>query len=508
MKRISILLAVCLLLSIPAQAATPASFHYESDQLGFSLTVPGISQDEIIAEETDTCVNFYHVPSREKYGGKIGSIEVITPRSDFFSRHYDDMVYQIIAMGEDQVFLWKTPGGGSHTGGDFLDSFRRVSSAFSMENLRKGLVPAQPDSWPALQTTRHLAYLPANDGLARPNASLTRGELAQMLYALLDASNKADSYQSSFSDTTGKDCTQAVAYLASYGILTGYADGTFRPDVPVSRAAFAVLLHRCQFAAPVGQYGEEFEFADVPAGYWAEKYIYSAKVLGWLQGSADGLFHPEREITRAEAVTAINRILGRDESVTELLSVSNPFSDLAESHWAYMNVLEAAGALKGNASMSGTFESSVPENTSAYHFSSEADGWAVSKGQLFHTTDGGKNWDKVGNPFTCTVSGLCFFNEREGVLLGESKETSCILLRTYDGGETWDNLLADPATLASYLPAGQFPTEKSLMESIVSAELRPASRTAVYLTIRYHPYESIHVYDFEATRQTVITANR
>ena len=55
MKRISILLAVCLLLSIPAQAATPASFHYESDQLGFSLTVPGISKDEIIAEETDTC---------------------------------------------------------------------------------------------------------------------------------------------------------------------------------------------------------------------------------------------------------------------------------------------------------------------------------------------------------------------------------------------------------------------------------------------------------------------
>ena len=87
-------------------------------------------------------------------------------------------------------------------------------------------------------------------------------------------------------------------------------------------------------------------------------------------------------------------------------------------------------------------------------------------------------------------------------------QDSCILLRTYDGGETWDNLLADPATLASYLPAGQFPTEKSLMESIVSAELRPASRTAVYLTIRYHPYESIHVYDFEATRQTVITANR
>ena len=342
MKRISILLAVCLLLSIPAQAAAPAVFQYQSSQLGFSITVPGICQGEVIAEETDTGVNFYHAPSREKYGGEIGSVVVVSPRSDFFSGHYDDMAYQIIAMGKNRVFLWKVPGGGAPTGGDFLDAFRRVSSAFSMENLRKGLVPAQPDGWPKLQTTRHLAYLPVSGGLARPDAPLTRGELAQMLYTLLDAGNKADSYRVPFSDTAGKDCAQAVAYLASYGILTGYADGTFHPDAPISRAAFTVLLHRCQFAAPVGQYGEEFVLADVPAGYWAETYIYSTKVLGWLQGGADGLFHPEREITRAEAVTAINRMLGRDESVTELLSVKNPFSDLAESHWACANVLEAA----------------------------------------------------------------------------------------------------------------------------------------------------------------------
>ena len=130
MKRISILLAICLLLGIPAQAAAPAVFQYQSSRLGFSITIPGISQDEIIAEETDTGVNFYHAPSREKYGGEIGSIVVVSPRSDFFSGHYDDMAYQIIAMGKNQVFLWKTPGGGTPTGGDFLDAFRRVSSAF------------------------------------------------------------------------------------------------------------------------------------------------------------------------------------------------------------------------------------------------------------------------------------------------------------------------------------------------------------------------------------------
>ena len=68
MKRISILLAICLLLGIPAQAAAPALFQYQSSQLGFSVTVPGIRQDEIIAEETDTGVNFYHVPSVKNTG--------------------------------------------------------------------------------------------------------------------------------------------------------------------------------------------------------------------------------------------------------------------------------------------------------------------------------------------------------------------------------------------------------------------------------------------------------
>ena len=112
-----------------------------------------------------------------------------------------------------------------------------------------------------------------------------------------------------------------------------------------------------------------------------------------------------------------------DESVTELLTVENPFSDLAESHWAYGNVLEAAGVLKDNASVPEAWIDPVPKNTSAYHFSSESDGWAASEGQLFHTTNGGKNWDKVGRPLACTVSGLFFFSEQKGILLGSSEET-------------------------------------------------------------------------------------
>ena len=124
MKRISILLAICLLLGIPAQAAAPAVFQYQSSQLGFSITVPGICQGEVIAEETDTGVNFYHAPSREKYGGEIGSVAVVSPRSDFFSGHYDDMAYQIITniAGAERIF-------------EILDTESKISDADGVTKL-------------------------------------------------------------------------------------------------------------------------------------------------------------------------------------------------------------------------------------------------------------------------------------------------------------------------------------------------------------------------------------
>lgn len=321
---------------------------------------------------------------------------------------------------------------------------------------------------------------------------------------MLESNNKSQSYQEKFSDVSEGDCKQAVNYLASYGILEGYPDGTFHPDAPVSRAAFAVLLHRCQFSAPVGRYGDEVtDFPDVYPEYWARDYIYSADVLGWMHGSSDGKFYPEREITRAEAVTAINRMLGRDESYTEVDPTINPFSDLTEDHWAYANILEAAGVLADKSIANSQPEKDWPMNGTAY-FINEEDGWMIHNDQLRRTTDGGEHWVQLGEKFPFTVSYLFFFNSEDGILLGYSSEESCILLRTIDGGQSWDNLLDEPSLLECYLPAKHFPTKKALMDSIIYAELRPASKDCVYLTVRYHPYESIYVYDFEAMWQEEI----
>lgn len=508
MKRLSVILIACLMViaSIPAVAAEP--FHYESKTFGFSITVPGLSDQDVTVKETKTGVSFFHTPSMAKWGGLLGSIEVVAPRSKFFSGHYDSDAYQIIAMGQDRVFLWKSIGDGASSGGEMLDSYARAALALSPDNLKKCLTPANPDDQPVLNTTRHLAYLTAVNGQIRPNAPLTRGELAEMLYALLNANNKGTAYKNSFSDVAGVSCAQAVNYLASYGILSGYADGTFRPNAPISRAAFTVLLHRCQFAAPVGRYGDDiFDFTDVPTGYWAEEYIYSADILGWMTGTSKGTFRPNRQITRTEAVTAINRLLGRDESSTTVKKGLNPFSDLTASHWAYQNILEAAGVLPDNFSDFIQPKSSVlPKGTSASSFISEMDGWAVNGSQLYRTTDGGKTWSKLGSPYACTVSGIYFFNSKQGVLLGSSKDGSCILLQTADGGKTWSNFLAVQTACDRHFPAQQFPTQTSMLNAITSVELRPASKDAVYLTVRYLPYESIYTPHYEVVKQTAITA--
>lgn len=504
MKRTFLIIVFCVLLSIHCAATTNASFHYESFDLGFSLTLPCANEKDITAEESESRVDFFHEPSREKYGGLIGSIEVVSPRSDFFAGHYDDMAYQVIAFGADRVYLWKTNGGGANSGREYLDSFNAASSSFSIEFLRQNLNPNQPDDRPVLQTTRHLKYIPSTSGFAYPEQTLTRGELAKMLYTLIKASNKSQSHQTVFSDISGDDCEQAVNYLASYGILGGYPDGTFRPDAPVSRSAFAVLLHRCQFAAPVGRYGDELtEFPDVNPEYWAKDYIYSASTLGWMNGSSDGKFYPEREITRAEAVTVINRMLGRDESYTEIDPTINPFSDLTEDHWAYENFLEAAGVLNDKSIVHSPQEKEWTTN-SVYYFINEKDGWMIIDDQLSRTTDGGENWVQLGEKFPFTVSGIFFSDSKNGILLGNSPESSCILFRTTDGGQSWVDLLNEPNLLECYLPAKHFPTKKALMDSIIYAELRPASNDCVYLTVRYHPYEGIYVYDFEAIWQEEI----
>ena len=505
MKRHLCCLLACLLLTASVSAAPEASFQFESQELGFSLTVPGLTDADVTAEVTGSRVDLYHTPSRAQWGGLIGSIQVVTPRSAVTAPPYNTRAYRVLAMGTDRAFLWKSPGGGVNSGGTELASFVETVGALSVDVLREALVPDTPDAWPVLSTQSRRAYLPVENGRIRPDDPLTRGELAQMLYALLDAENLSAVSPALFSDLSGAVCAQAASYLAGYGIFSGYDDGTFRPDAPVTRAQLAVLLHRCQFAPPVGQYGDAFAFPDVSEEYWASSYVYSAYTLGWMNGGSDGMFRPDDAVTRAQAVTVINRMLGRDESAT-LLPADAILSDLPAGHWARGNLLEAAGLLPSDSVQ----PVRLPDGTSAWYFADASDGWAAAGTRLYVTDNGGKSWDATDTALPLTASDLFFFNSYTGLVLGSDGETACSLWYTLDGGRTWDNFFTSPESRRLCLPVEQFATESGMYASLRSASLRsaslrPAGGDTVYLTVRYCPYDSIYFLDLEAVQQTAIT---
>lgn len=500
MKRCLCCLLACLLLT-PAISAVSEPFSFESKELGFSLTVPGLTDADVTTEVTGSRVDLYHVPSQADGDGLIGSIQVVIPRSAVTAPPYNTPAYRVLAMGTDRAFLWKSPGGGVNTTPEHLESFVRAAELLSAEVLREALVPHQPDAWPKLSTQSRRTYLPAESGRIRPDDPLTRGELAQMLCALLDAENLGTASPTLFSDLSGRVCARAASYLASYGIFSGYDDGTFRSDAPVTRAQLAVLLHRCQFAPPAGRYGDTVAFPDVPEEHWASPYIYSACTLGWMNGGSDGAFRPDDAVTRAQAVTAINRMLGRDESST-LLPEDAILSDLSADHWARGNLLEAAGLLPDTDCVQPV---RLPDGISAWYFADAAHGWAAAGPRLYVTSNGGKSWRAADAVLPLTASDLFFFSSNTGLVLGSDGETTCSLWYTLDGGRTWDDFFASPESLRLCLPVDQFPTEASMYASLHSASLRPAGGDTVYLTVRYRPYDSIYFLDLESVRQTSIT---
>ena len=135
---------------------------------------------------------------------------------------------------------------------------------------------------------------------------------------------------------------EAISTLVQAGVLGGYGDGTFRPDQPVTRAELAAILVRVQGgSASAGN----TTFTDTD-GHWAEGYISSAVSSGLVFGYDDGSFKPNRSITRAEAVTMMNRLLMRSPmSNSDTGSVS--FTDVQSSDWFYGNVMAAANGYLG-----------------------------------------------------------------------------------------------------------------------------------------------------------------
>lgn len=193
-------------------------------------------------------------------------------------------------------------------------------------------------------TEDHIAYINGyEDGSFRPDASITRAEVAAIFSRLL-ADTSEVAFTDTFSDVSAGDWyAGAVSKMVKHGIINGYEDGTFKPEQNISRAEYATIASR--FA--VLSQDAANKFSDVDSGYWAAGYINSAAEKGWINGYDDGTFKPEAAITRAEAVTITNRVLARtadQDYINKNIASLKTFNDVTDAHWAYYGIMEAANA--------------------------------------------------------------------------------------------------------------------------------------------------------------------
>lgn len=207
-------------------------------------------------------------------------------------------------------------------------------------------VPVVPPKTPdKLNADDHFAYVIGYpDGGVHPHATITRAETATIFFRLLTEKTRKDNLTKyhSFRDVPqGAWYNAAVATMAKLKIITGYPDGTFRPDAPVTRAEFAAIAARFDEKSA----RTTASFRDI-YGHWAERYISRSAELGWIRGYTDNTFRPDQSITRAEAMALINRVLNRNpESKDDLLRSMNIFNDnLDTAKWYYLDVQEAANS--------------------------------------------------------------------------------------------------------------------------------------------------------------------
>lgn len=194
-----------------------------------------------------------------------------------------------------------------------------------------------------LNRTDHFAFLVGyTDGTFGPERNMTRAEVTTMFARLLTEQIEADkTYSNTFSDVPkGYWAANYIGYMQQFGIITGYSDGNFRPDAPVTRAEFAAIASRFEKLTEGSK-----SFTDVSDTYWAARYINFAATRGWVTGYSDGTFKPENTITRAEVAAVTCRLLERSADQNYIRSHLNElrtFSDVTESHWAYWYAMEAA----------------------------------------------------------------------------------------------------------------------------------------------------------------------
>ena len=173
-----------------------------------------------------------------------------------------------------------------------------------------------------------------------PDEAITRGDVAAMLARMMEYDSSEEYDTSSLSDVEDHWARNAIGFCVQEGLLGGYADGTFLPDNTMSRQEFAVILSRlvgvrhCEGDLPFTDAGE--------IKNWSKDAIYTAYTFGLMSGYTDGTFRPTRSVTRAEATKVFNVFLGYNVDRNSILNYSARWIDVSPSHWAYYDIMEAS----------------------------------------------------------------------------------------------------------------------------------------------------------------------
>ena len=253
------------------------------------------------------------------------------PNSGYHAGAWDTSPYDNYKVQKDTVFTYtyaKNSSGGSSGG-----------------HHRRPTVTIPDDVPTGLNGDDHYAYIVGYpNGNVEPNGNITRAEVATIFFRLLtEKVRTANSTQSnSLSDVTrGQWFNHAVSTLSSMGIVKGHNDGRFAPNAPITRAEFAAIAARFDDKNT----DTSSKFTDI-ASHWAKNEIGIAANKGWINGYPDGTFRPNQYITRAEAMTLVNRVLNRlPENSSDLLDSMIKWPDNSDaSQWFYLAVQEATNS--------------------------------------------------------------------------------------------------------------------------------------------------------------------
>lgn len=197
---------------------------------------------------------------------------------------------------------------------------------------------------PKLNTSDHFAYVQGYpNGTVKPTGNITRAETAAILFRLMDEGSRKTYYstKSGFRDVaSGSWYNTYVATLNNAGVITDSSNGYFRPNEAITRAELAAMLAKFSETTGAANY-----FNDVSAKYWAANAIAICAKLGWITGYPDGTFRPDKNVTRAELMAMINRATGRaPKSADAFLPGMKTWSDNTADKWYYLDVQEATNS--------------------------------------------------------------------------------------------------------------------------------------------------------------------